>query len=170
MRNGICKTPIRDLLDFILEHIKFTVTYNKRSLSYANNMPIIEQFKALGIWEHSHKDESKRYFLQISNKWINLYNWHDNLKKNPDWLPDYSRNINTSRVFTPDQFLHLKKINEKIVESRNIAIKNKIMATVTNYFYKSLEEELIHWSLNWNDHQHLQILRLMGWCCIFECL
>ena len=89
-------------------------------------MLIIELFKALGIWEHLHKDESKRYFHQINDMFnlprTYLYNWHDNLKKDPNWLPDHSRNIDTSRVFTPDQFLRLRMIIEKIVESRNIAI------------------------------------------------
>ena len=120
-------------------------------------MPIVELFKALGIYSQLHKEESKKYFHQISEIFniprTNLYNWHNNLQKNLDWIPDHAKSAETSKVFTPEQFSKLQKMIEKIVESKNIPVKNKFIASVTNFYYHSLDYHPQP-NLNFNASQH----------------
>ena len=144
----------------ILAKLEFHVNQNKRYLGYNNNLPIIELLKALGIWEELGKESSNQFFNRISEIFgiprTNLYNWQKKLQENKDWLPDHSKTSDNARVFTPDQYVKLQNLISKMVQSRNIAIKNRFISAITNFFYNSLEDDPQE-NLHFNSLEHYVI-------------
>lgn len=117
---------------------------NPRFSGYRDYSRTISRMKKDKIWEYLHDDFALPYLEDLSAiydiKFGTLKQWHYNLKKNMNWLPEHNRNPN-SFVFNEKEEEHLVNLVNAIVSTHSIPITNYLIKSIMMSYYKSLPEK-----------------------------